>query len=135
MNRGLIVLVALAGAIGMFVERGAVKTLPYPVAPLDLTGHQGMSTKSADRLHAARAAVAAITKGLNDPASLAWDDLSADADGGVVCATFRARNAFNGMARKHVVYFLGSLDDHAETWNSMCAGKKNMFDEKDAFAF
>ena len=76
-----------------------------------------------------------IKDGINDPASLVFDGLSTNADASIVCVEYRARNAFNGVVRKYLTVTGKSASESIDVWNKTCAGRHDMFDEKNAFAF
>jgi hypothetical protein len=69
------------------------------------------------------ALVSSLKRGMNDPGSMEWRLVTANDDGTVVCAEFRARNAFNALIAKHLAVISGIATEDAATWNRRCAGK------------
>jgi len=119
-----------AGIVGLSLASAAKKPIIGDISPPSSPA----GSISERRFQAARAAVKWVSDSLNDPASLVWDNLFTNSDGSVICAEFRARNAFNGMVRKHVVMTSGSSSERPEAWNTLCLGK-GYFDERKAYAF
>lgn len=69
------------------------------------------------------ALAAALKRGMNDPDSMEWDLVTANDDGTVVCAEFRARNVFNALIAKKLAVVNGNSTEDASIWNRRCAGK------------
>jgi hypothetical protein len=84
---------------------------------------QAKSDPEGNRKLAVTALAVALKRGLNDPGSMEWNLVTANDDGSIVCAEFRARNAFNALILKKLAVVNGQSTEDASIWNRRCAGK------------
>lgn len=76
------------------------------------------------RVTSSRIAVASLKSALNDPDSLAVEQVLVSADATTVCMTYRAKNGFGGYIRNHMSMKDGRGSVDADDWNKRCAGKQ-----------
>jgi hypothetical protein len=85
--------------------------------------NQAASDPERNRELAVTALAVALKRGLNDPGSMEWNLVTANDDGSIVCAEFRARNAFNALILKKLAVVNGQSTEDASIWNRRCADK------------
>ncbi|MFZ1964348.1 MAG: hypothetical protein WAU78_12945 [Roseiarcus sp.] len=69
---------------------------------------QATSDPEGNRKLAVTALAVALKRGLNDPDSMEWNLVTANDDGSIVCAEFRARNVFNALIVKKLAVVDGN---------------------------
>lgn len=96
--------------------RVANEPTPEEKAAAELAAKQ-YSTRAA----AARIVQTAIKRSLYDPDSIKYVGLWVSDDADLVCADYRAKNAFGGMIPQTLVWRNGKAYDTTSAWNKYCA--------------
>lgn len=129
---------AFIGIIGLAVLLSIVSPKPTPAtAPTAVVSPEAQAEKDREsaewyrRRTSAAATLKTIKANLREPESVQWASVGANKDGTVVCATYRAKNGFGGVAVEKASMANGKISTSQAQWNKNCVGK-SMFDTANA---
>jgi hypothetical protein len=105
--------------LGLIGEIGAGLSGTNPTAQTEST----QDKQKTHRDYQAYLAAKALKASLRNPDSLSFEEILANDDGSVICATYRAQNGFGGMNIEHIVFKDGEPSQSHASWHTNCAHK------------
>lgn len=96
---------------------------PAPKTPAKTPEQMAEEVLSKNRGAFTFAALKAIHNSLREPDSVKWVEIMSNADGSVICASYRAKNGFGGLSLEHTTLIRGEVFTGGERWNENCLGR------------
>lgn len=117
---GFFVVALVMGIANSSTQRQAAEAVQAAKSPAQIASEAAAKSADTNRFSVARATSAALKQAAREPESVKFDSLRVNEDGTVVCAEFRGRNGFGGMALEHVAVVKGKPDSSVTGWNRQC---------------